>query len=366
MRLRGRRRRTDVFATGSDGAIWHRSLHNHTWSPWESLGGRFTSGPTAVSTEPGRIDVFGRGTDGAVWGNTYAFGRWPGWYSLGGSILGEPDVSSWGAGRLDVFATGADARLWHSRSAAVGGSNGRRFPASRCRRVPARLHGRWTGSTSSFGEPTAFSGAVAWLGQPGARGTGSEELSNSAPAVVSRGAGTARCLRPRQRRQLWQESYNLGWGLWTPSTDSTGGHHVARQQREGVALVGAPESAEASGPVALYVGTTRFLSSAATRQRRPRLANRRRHAVSNVADLRGSWDLFNNLTLRELRSKYKRSVLGWTWSLLNPLATMADLRLVFRVFLKMQAAAGRSQRAQRLSPVPAVRPAAVELPRRTG
>ncbi len=42
--------------------------------------------------------------------------------------------------------------------------------------------------------------------------------------------------------------------------------------------------------------------------------------ISEIADAR---ELAFNLTLRELRSKYKRSVLGWGWSMLNPLAQMA-------------------------------------------
>jgi lipopolysaccharide transport system permease protein len=40
-------------------------------------------------------------------------------------------------------------------------------------------------------------------------------------------------------------------------------------------------------------------------------------------------ELFVNLTLRELRGKYKRSVLGWAWSLLNPLTTMIVYSVVF-------------------------------------
>ena len=40
-------------------------------------------------------------------------------------------------------------------------------------------------------------------------------------------------------------------------------------------------------------------------------------------------DLVVNLTLRELRAKYRRSFLGWTWSLLNPLATVALYSFVF-------------------------------------
>jgi len=40
-------------------------------------------------------------------------------------------------------------------------------------------------------------------------------------------------------------------------------------------------------------------------------------------------ELFYNLTLRELRSKYKRSVIGWGWSMINPLANMAIYTIVF-------------------------------------
>lgn len=57
--------------------------------------------------------------------------------------------------------------------------------------------------------------------------------------------------------------------------------------------------------------------------------------MSSVSELAESRELFVNLTLRELRGKYKRSLLGWTWSLLNPLATMVIFTVVFRFFLKV-------------------------------
>ncbi len=44
-------------------------------------------------------------------------------------------------------------------------------------------------------------------------------------------------------------------------------------------------------------------------------------------------ELLWNLTLRELRGRYKRSVLGWLWSLLNPLSSMLVFTLVFGVIL---------------------------------
>lgn len=58
--------------------------------------------------------------------------------------------------------------------------------------------------------------------------------------------------------------------------------------------------------------------------------------MSTVAELKESRELFVNLTLRELRGKYKRSALGWTWSLLNPLATMVVFTVVFAFFLKVR------------------------------
>jgi ABC-2 type transport system permease protein len=58
--------------------------------------------------------------------------------------------------------------------------------------------------------------------------------------------------------------------------------------------------------------------------------------MSALREYAGSRELVLNLTLRELRSKYKKSVLGWTWSLLNPVATVIIYTIVFSVFLKVQ------------------------------
>ncbi len=53
-----------------------------------------------------------------------------------------------------------------------------------------------------------------------------------------------------------------------------------------------------------------------------------------VAEVAGSRELLGNLVQRELRGKYKRSVLGWTWSMINPLALAAMYTLVFSVVFK--------------------------------
>lgn len=48
------------------------------------------------------------------------------------------------------------------------------------------------------------------------------------------------------------------------------------------------------------------------------------------------WPLISNFAKRQLKSRYRRSVLGWAWSLLNPLAVVATYGLVFGVFLRAQ------------------------------
>ncbi|MEN3358648.1 MAG: lipopolysaccharide transport system permease protein [Mycobacteriales bacterium] len=55
-----------------------------------------------------------------------------------------------------------------------------------------------------------------------------------------------------------------------------------------------------------------------------------------LTELRSSRELLINLTLREVRGKYKRTALGQGWSLLNPLAQLMVFGLVFGVVIKIQ------------------------------
>ena len=83
--------------------------------------------------------------------------------------------------------------------------------------------------------------------------------------------------------------------------------------------------------------------------------------MSTLQEYAQARELTLNLTLRELRGKYKRSVLGWTWSLLNPLSTMVIFSIIFAVFLKVQPPTGRSEWAPFLRAVPSLWLVAVEL-----
>ena len=61
-----------MFATGTDGALWHRYfLSAEGWGPWQSLGGALSGLPGVVSWAPGRIDVFAKGSV-----NNHLLHRW--------------------------------------------------------------------------------------------------------------------------------------------------------------------------------------------------------------------------------------------------------------------------------------------------
>lgn len=53
--------------------------------------------------------------------------------------------------------------------------------------------------------------------------------------------------------------------------------------------------------------------------------------MTAVAEIWTYRNLIYNLAQRELRSRYKKSILGWAWSLINPAATLAIFSIVFGV-----------------------------------
>ena len=55
-----------------------------------------------------------------------------------------------------------------------------------------------------------------------------------------------------------------------------------------------------------------------------------------------TFNLLKNLTLREIRSEYKRTALGRVWSLINPLAQIAVYSVVFGLILQVSVAPGPS------------------------
>ena len=103
--------RLDVFAEGTDGALYHKAWTGTKWSGWESLGGKLTASPAATSPSTGVIDVFARGSDSGIWQKSYNKG-WSNWASLGGQVAAGtgPAVSQ----DLRLFVQGTDHQLWRT------------------------------------------------------------------------------------------------------------------------------------------------------------------------------------------------------------------------------------------------------------
>ncbi len=108
--------RIELFARGSDKAVWHmwQTAPNNGWSGWASLGG-WVDIIVPSQNADGRLEIFARGSDGAVWHNWQVSpgGAWSGWASLGGWV-DRIAVGQNADGRMEIFARGADGALWHN------------------------------------------------------------------------------------------------------------------------------------------------------------------------------------------------------------------------------------------------------------
>ncbi|HEV2069138.1 MAG TPA: S8 family serine peptidase [Acidimicrobiales bacterium] len=112
--------RLEVYALGSDGAIWHswQTTPNGGWSGWDSLGGSCTDSPAVGSNSDGRLEVFVRWQDGTLhrnWQRVPGWGvSWAGWHRTGDlQLAGAPAVATNADGRLEVFARGSDGLFHH-------------------------------------------------------------------------------------------------------------------------------------------------------------------------------------------------------------------------------------------------------------
>lgn len=103
----------EVFARGTDNALWHKWQAPGGWSDWHSLGGNLRGGPTVAIHAGGGLEVFSVASDGALWHIWQEAHGWSQWSSLGGGLIGSPTVAVNHDKRLEVFAQSPDGRLWH-------------------------------------------------------------------------------------------------------------------------------------------------------------------------------------------------------------------------------------------------------------
>merc|ERR1712176_1519383 len=122
----------EIFVRASDKAFWHRcqvaSLPSFErevdWNEWQSLGGVFSSGPSAVLNGDGLIETYGRGADKAVWRKNQflveGIPKWTNWVSLRGITSAGPAVRVRTDGLVDIFARGVDKQIWSKGQAVTG------------------------------------------------------------------------------------------------------------------------------------------------------------------------------------------------------------------------------------------------------
>jgi serine/threonine protein kinase len=120
----------DLFAVGTDGLLYRRTLLHGLWGNWFQVDGRttFDASPAAASSEPGRIDLVGR-TGGDLVTASYVDGRLNTWALVptAGRIAGSPGLVSRAKGTLDAFVV----RRGDSAVLRVPFANGAWRPAQR-------------------------------------------------------------------------------------------------------------------------------------------------------------------------------------------------------------------------------------------
>jgi hypothetical protein len=105
--------RIDIFGIGLDHAMYTKTCVGEQWTnDWLSLGGSFTSA-AALVTRGKLLDIFARGADFTLRGNQTNGTNWFGWQNHGGNLASPPVAVSWGPNRIDIFAVFKDGALWH-------------------------------------------------------------------------------------------------------------------------------------------------------------------------------------------------------------------------------------------------------------
>ncbi len=201
----------NVFARGSDNALWHNWYSGTSWSGWQSLGGGLTSGPASVSWGSNRIDVVARGGDNAVWHWAWNGSGWS-VESLGGSIESAPEISSQGPGQLDVFVRGGDNALWHKWYSGGGWSGWQSLGGSMAGGPGAVSWGPNRIDVVARGSDNAV-WQWAWNGFGWSLGSLGGSVASD-PDISSLGPGYLDVFAKGWDNALWNDSYSGVWGGW--------------------------------------------------------------------------------------------------------------------------------------------------------
>lgn len=106
--------RIDVFVRGTEGALWQTTWNGTTWS-WTFLGGVIAGGPDAASCTAGHVDVFALGTERGLWQRGFNGTTWSPWQFIGGQWTSDPGaVCPTGTTAVSLFERGTDSALWET------------------------------------------------------------------------------------------------------------------------------------------------------------------------------------------------------------------------------------------------------------
>src|SRR6267378_521196 len=114
----------DLFATGTDGAVWSTWWEaGPGWQTWFLIHPEVKMQPGAAVSAVGRsndthLDLFSTGTDGTVWSTWWEAGPgWQTWFLIHPEVKMQPGAAVSAVWRsndthLDLFSTGTDGAVW--------------------------------------------------------------------------------------------------------------------------------------------------------------------------------------------------------------------------------------------------------------
>jgi len=121
----------EIFVRQADRAIWYKKQiattlvqsDSVTWSEWQSLGGKMSSGPAVVINHDGLLEVFSRGMNREIFVKRQMNHDSPEynlWESLGGDSASTPTTLLHPNGSIHIFYRGSDKKIYHKVKNAVG------------------------------------------------------------------------------------------------------------------------------------------------------------------------------------------------------------------------------------------------------
>lgn len=240
----------EVFARGSDGAIWCDTQSGSGWGGWASLGGPATfSTPAAGQDSNGTVEVFDVAANGRLYHDVQApGGGWSGWLSLGGTLsFAAPAVGRNLSGSLELFAQAPGGTVSTATQSAsyssgwtpwssLGGSV--TSPPAVGRDASGTLEIFAAGAGGAIVHDVQALAGGPWSGWASLGGS----LAAATPAVSANTSGALELFALGTDGAVWTaaQSSGSGWGSWSSLGSAVTGAPASAQNSDGRLEVFAP------------------------------------------------------------------------------------------------------------------------------